>query len=112
MIEKWLQKFRENWKNKDVEKVLQLFTEDVTYYETPTEKLSWGELEEEWRNIENQEDIELELDLFSSEGNKHTVQWGLTYRENGEKNNLEGVYLIRLNENGKCVEFWQYIQGE
>lgn len=111
MIEEWLQQFRENWDNKDVEKVLSLFTEDVTYYETPTEKLAPEELENEWKNIKEQEDIRLELDLFSSDGNKHTVQWELSYISDGKRNELRGIYLIKLNENGKCIEFWQYCQS-
>jgi ketosteroid isomerase-like protein len=112
MIKEWLQEFRENWKNQEVEEVLELFTDDVTYYETPTEKLSPEELEQEWKEVKQQEDIQLELDLFSSDGNKHTVQWELSYRSKGEKNHLKGIYLIKLNENGKCKEFWQYIQQE
>lgn len=111
MIEEWLQEFRENWKNKDVEKVLSLFTEDVTYYETPSQKLEPGELEKEWKGVKEQEDIRLELELFSSSGNKHTVQWELSYRSKGEKNHLKGIYLIKLNDKGKCTEFWQYCQS-
>jgi hypothetical protein len=43
---------------------------------------------------------------------KFTVKWGLSYREDGEENNLKGIYLIELNQENKCVEFWQYCQAE
>ena len=83
------------------------------YYETPEERLgSKDEIREEWRGVKDQEDIELETKVFCNEGNKYTVQWSLSYTENGEENNLNGIYLIKLGSEGKCTEFWQYCQLE
>lgn len=108
-IENWLEDFERNWEKKDIESVLELFTEDVDYYETPFEKLdNKKELREEWRSIKNQSDIELETEIFSKEEDKFTVKWRLQYSKNREQNILKGIYLIKLNSRNKCYEFWQY----
>jgi hypothetical protein len=42
-INQWLEKFRENWKQKNVDKVLQLFSPGVEYHKKPTRKLETRE---------------------------------------------------------------------
>lgn len=111
-IATWLEKFKQNWKNGNIDSVLEMFADDVDYYETPSTKLETEEIRREWNEVTKQEDIKLDTEIFSSEANKHTVQWHLTYVQNGEKTELKGIYLIKLDENGKCTEFWQYCQSE
>ena len=108
-IEKWLEDFERTWKKKNVESVLELFTDDVDYYETPFEKLDNKEdLKDEWRSVKDQQELELETEIFSREDGKFTVKWNLRYTKNGEQNILKGIYLIKLNSDNKCYEFWQY----
>lgn len=112
-IEKWVEEFKQGWKSKDIDSVLDLFTDDVEYYETPFEKLEdKEELREEWKSVRDQEDIRIETEIFSRDQDKFTVKWGLSYREKGEENCLKGIYLIKLNSQNKCCEFWQYCQLE
>jgi ketosteroid isomerase-like protein len=112
-IQQWLKQFKKAWKTKDTDQVLKLFTEDVKYHETPTRTLEPSEIEQEWQTINKQQNIQLETTVFSAAENKHTVQFNLSYyREDGEKVNLKGIYLIKLNSKGKCKEFWQYCQSE
>lgn len=111
-IETWLEKFRENWKAGKVDQVLQLFTEDVDYYETPFLQLENDELRAEWRGVKNQQDIVLEFDVFSRENEKFVVQWSLEYVEDGGTNSLKGIYLIKLDSDNKCYEFWQYCESK
>lgn len=93
----------------DIEGVLSLFTDDAVYYETPFQQLDGNEaIRDEWETVREQEDITLDFQVFNREGRRYTVQWELEYRENGEKKQYNGVYLIILNSNGKCEEFWQY----
>jgi len=40
----------------------------------------------------------------------HTVKWHLEYTQDSERKVLNGVYLIKLNDEGKCTEFWQYCE--
>lgn len=109
-IEKWLEEFRIGWQEGDVEKVMSLFTEDVEYHETPFLQLKGSDLRSEWGGVRDQEDISLDFGVFSKAGSSYTVQWALEYNESGERNIVKGVYLIKLNSENKCYEFWQYCE--
>jgi hypothetical protein len=92
---------------------MNLFTEDVDYFETPYREISDREaLRDEWRSIMDQEDINLEFEVYSRDRNKYTVKCSLGYFEDGVENKLKGVYLIELEGQNKCKEFWQYCQAE
>ena len=40
MIDHWLQKFKSGWIEKDVDKVMDLFSNDVEYWENPYKQLA------------------------------------------------------------------------
>ncbi len=107
-ISKWLEKFKNCWQSHDVDGILSLFYERVAYYETPFLKLEKKSLTEEWQNIVDQKNINLNLEIFSSFKDKHSVIWELSYfdKEN-VKQKMAGIYLIELDGNGKCIYFYQ-----
>ena len=109
MIIKWLELFRTGWVTKDVEKVMELFTDDVEYWETPHKKLlGKSDIENEWKAIFEQQNIELNFEVFSSSNDKHALLWQLTYVDDDlETQYWAGTYLIALNEAGKCNYFHQ-----
>jgi ketosteroid isomerase-like protein len=108
----WLDNFRDAWISKDIDRVIDLFADEVDYFETPSRELAdKKEIREEWQSVRKQEDISLNCDLFCSEGNKHTVKWSLSYVKDGKQTDLKGIYLIELNDEGKCTSFWQYCQN-
>lgn len=108
MINKWLEKFESSWRAKDVATVLELFTDEVEYWETPFKKVnSKSELTEEWSAIQSQENLVVTTTVFNSEGNKHSVIWGITYDKDGVQQVWSGVYLIELNNEGLCKYFQQ-----
>ncbi|WP_414837972.1 YybH family protein [Candidatus Nanosalina sp. VS9-1] len=108
-IEAWMEDFREAWKDKDIDRVMSLFTDGVEYFETPFLKFeNREELREEWKGIRDQQDINLDFEVFSSDGDKFTVKWDLEYTQDGESFTSRGVYLIRLNSENNCYNFVQY----
>lgn len=112
-IDDWLIKFKTNWEDKNIDDVMSLFSVDVVYYETPFKRLnSLDEVREEWAAIENQDKIDLNYNLFSSDGNKYTIQWDLKYYNKEKQKHFSGVYLIKLNEMGLCYEFWHYCEED
>jgi|SRR5665647_904790 len=107
-INEWLKLFKEAWISHDVQKVVLLFSEDVEYWETPHVLLqSYGEVKSEWEGIKKQTNIRIATEVFLSSGNNHIVIWQLTYtNEIGVEQKWAGTYLIRLNEQGKCIYFY------
>ncbi|HAV11540.1 MAG TPA: hypothetical protein DCX32_03275 [Candidatus Moranbacteria bacterium] len=107
-INDWLVQFATAWKTHDIDNVLNLFTDDVEYWETPFDKLSsLDELKSEWESIKNQKNIEVLWEVFSKDEDKYAVKWSLEYTD---KNYIEklfkGVYLIKLNPDNKCDYFF------
>lgn len=109
MINEWLELFRTGWVTKDVEKVMELFTDDVEYWETPHKRLHGkSDIENEWKAIFKQQNIELNFEVFSSSNDKHTVLWQLMHRDDDyETQSWAGTYLIALDEAGNCNYFHQ-----
>lgn len=111
-IQEWLEEFRSAWVSGDVERVLSLFADDVVYFENPEDRLeSQAELREVWENVKRQEDIELDLEVVLSEGDRYIVEWSLDYMEKEVCISHEGFYLVFLEDNGVCSEFWQIIKS-
>lgn len=105
----WIDKFIQWWKNQNIESVLDLFTNNVEYWETPFIKMSnFDELRNEWEYIKNQENIEIKCDIFSNENDKYTIKWELKYlnKITGINEYFKWVYLLRLNLENKCDYFF------
>lgn len=103
-ISTWLSQFQSAWMEKDFEKVLNLFSDNVEYWETPFLQLkNKQEIFEAWQMVKTHEVEKLEFELKLSEKNIFTVAW--VYK----RSNVEwrGLYLVRLNENGLCDYFFQ-----
>jgi ketosteroid isomerase-like protein len=74
-IEEWMKMFRERWIAKDIDGVIELFTDEVDYFETPYQEIEDLEaLREEWKSIRNQEDIDLNYEIYSRDGTKFSVK--------------------------------------
>lgn len=109
MINEWLSTFKEAWAVKDIDRVLDLFTDDAEYWETPYQQIQGrSALRHEWSVIQGQRNIRLDLTVFSSVNDRHSVLWRLSYEdEKSEIQNWAGTYLIELNSAGKCRYFHQ-----
>ena len=107
-INAWLNKFTLFWKTHDLDGVLNLFTDDVEYWETPfTRVFSLDDLRREWSNIKNQQNINLTCKVFSKEEDKYAVVWDLHYTDtNNQSKHYKGIYLLKLNAVNKCDYFF------
>ena len=108
IIDAWLDNFRKAWIRKDIDAVMDLLAPNVEYWETPFRKLtSHDEVRREWQAIRSQNDIALELAVFHSDGQRHSVIWHLEYRDSdGRTRELAGTYLIALDDDtGLCIYF-------
>lgn len=104
----WLERFEKAWLNKDLRAVINLFSNDVVYFETPFIQLkSSEEILEEWQEVLKTENIEFEYEIFVENQRKGVVNWSLAYDIEEKSVSLKGVYLIKLNEEGLCDYFFQ-----
>lgn len=108
-INKWLDDFKACWVKKDILALLELFSEDLEYWETPYKCLSSkNKIVEERQAIISQQNIELSMSIFSSLENNHTVLWSLSYTtEHIGLQEWAGTYLIMLDPENKCYYFYQ-----
>jgi hypothetical protein len=103
----WLDKFKNSWIKKDIKSILELFSDDVEYYETPSKMLkNKAEIEKQWAEIKNQNNIKLKFKTFSQQDNKYAVIWNLKFYSDKD-NEYQGIYLISLNSENKCDYFLQ-----
>jgi len=108
MINEWLDKFKNGWLNRDIDRILGIFDEHVEYWETPNKKVDFANLKNEWQAIQSQDSINLDLSVYSSHANRYTVKWKLSYNDQqATQQNWSGIYLVELDNKNKCTYFYQ-----
>lgn len=107
-IDNWMEEFKFNWENKNVDKVLQLFNKNLVYYENPFMKLEKiKDIRSQWETIYKQKNIQLSYEIFSGYKNRHSIIWDLKYQnQQNHSRHLRGTYLIELDENNLCTYFY------
>ena len=61
----WCLNLKENWKAKNVQRVMELFDQKVEYYETPTTKINtMQEIQQMWEEIESQNTDNIEFNIL------------------------------------------------
>ncbi|HIR59850.1 MAG TPA: hypothetical protein IAB38_07440 [Candidatus Onthousia excrementipullorum] len=108
--EKWLNKLREYWFNKDIENAVSLFNKTTFYQETPFMKpyTSIEEINQEWQHIKNENIQNIEFHILAIDGNTIIVQWILKQNDK----DFDGIYEIKFNELNECIYFksWEMVK--
>lgn len=99
----WCQNLLSFWQQKEITKIIELFSEDVIYYEEPNNKINYNELADVWSEIQGQDTSNLQYKIIAEENNKCIANFLLK----GEKT-YDMIYEIELNEENKCVYFKQW----
>lgn len=103
----WLKNFQKNWLCKDIDSIMNLFSENFIYFETPYDKITNKSiLQKEWEYILNHNIQLLEFEEYIGVNNKHVIKFQYKYEVNGEQKSFKWIYLIEL-ENNKCKYFYQ-----
>ncbi len=102
-VEEWLQKLKEYWYNKDIEKAVSLFEKTKFYQETPfmMPYTTIKEIREEWQHVQYENIQDIEFKILAIEENKVIVNWFL------KQNNInyDGIYEIEFDNELNCVYF-------
>ena len=101
--EKWLNKLKEFWFNKDIESAIYLFTKTTFYQETPFMEpyTSLDEIREEWQHIKNENIQNIELKVLAIDNYTLIAQWILKQVDV----NYDGIYEIKFNNDLECIYF-------
>jgi hypothetical protein len=112
-LKKWIQKLGQAWEERDPEAIPQLFAENFKYYETPFEKpyTKKTDLIRLWQDVpKSQKDIKFEFEIISINKNMGIAHWKASFIriKNHTKACLDGIFLIKLDNQGLCTEFRQW----
>ena len=101
--EKWLNKLKEYWFNKDIEKAVSLFTKTTFYQETPFMKpyTNIEEINQEWQHVKDENIQEIDFKILAIDNNVLIVEWFL--KQNNQE--FDGIYEIKFNDNLECIYF-------
>ena len=101
--EEWLQKLKEYWYNKDIEKAVSLFEKTKYYQETPfmMPYTTIEEIREEWQHIQYENIQNIEFKILAIDNNKVIVNWFLKQNDM----NYDGIYEIEFDDDLNCIYF-------
>ena len=117
--EKWTRDFMQAWKNLDGDAAVATLTPDVEYYENPIDPpcANFDEVEKLWKVVQyNQKDIDYTSEIIIFDDERAVINWQLTRTTvpGNKRQRFDGVFLVSVNEAGKCTFFkqWRYIKEE
>lgn len=107
----WIEKLKDAWVNRDPKATVQLFSNNVKYYESVLEEPfeSKEEVYELWKVVpSNQDNVSFEYKIISvPEG---IVNWKVkrTLLPSNKCQIIDGIFQIKLDSNGLCCFFKQW----
>lgn len=110
LFAKWLDQLGKAWVLRDPDMAASLCAENVLYYEDPFQNPYKGRtaVRKIWTEVpKTQKDITFTYDVVSVFDHLGIAHWSASYTKisNGERILLDGVFFVKLNEQGLCQEF-------
>lgn len=108
--EEWLQKLKEYWYNKDIEKAVSLFEKTKFYQETPfmMPYTTIEEIREEWKHVQYENIQSIKFNILAVDNNTVIANWVLMQNDQ----EYDGIYEIRFDDDLNCIYFksWEMIK--
>ena len=109
-LNNWLKTLGEAWVTRNPEMIGSICAEDVKYYEHPFEEPRLGRdaVVAEWQSVPNsQKDITFDYDVIGIASDIGIAHWraSFTRMPSEKKDTLDGIFTVKLDENGLCTEF-------
>jgi len=113
LFERWLDALGKAWINRDPRAAANLCAKSVLYFETPfgNPLKSRAEVEKVWDEIPNShKNIEFTYEVLTISENLCIAHWTASFTRilSGKRETWDGIYSVKLNENGLCSEFHQW----
>ena len=114
MYENWTKEFMDSWKELDWKRTLETLSKDVEYYENPIDRpcQDFNEVINLWNVVaDNQKDIDYKFEIVIFNENTCIINWQMTrtMTKTNTKQEIDGIFQISLNKDGKCTYFKQWI---
>jgi hypothetical protein len=110
----WLDAYGKAWESRDAEAAAALYAENGTYQVTPFLEPMRGRnaIFEYWSNVaRTEEKIQFEYEILVANRELNIARWSasLVIVPQGLKTKLDGIFVISLDEEGRCTslrEWW------
>ena len=111
----WLEAYGRAWETRDPKAVVELFSEDATYQETPFVAPMSGRaaIRQYWvDSVQNyQEQAQFESEIVAIAGNIGVARWRASFVRiaSGKRVRLDGIFLLTFDAEGGCrklQEWW------
>ncbi len=112
-LEAWLDAYGQAWETRDPQAAADLFTEEATYRETPFDEPLQGreEISGYWSGVpRSQSDISFSYEILAITEEEGIAHWNANYTRlpTDAPVKLDGVFLVKLDANGRCTEFREW----
>jgi hypothetical protein len=112
-FQQWLELYLRRQEQRDATVVRELFAREGVYWWGPFNPPRRGveAIYEHHRNaLSHQTDIKYEYEILATTAQLGIARFRLTLNDQtpGEPNNYDGIFLVRLNDDGKCVLFEEW----
>ena len=107
---KWINKLGRAWIDKNPQAIPLLFAENFKYYETPFSNplTTNNQLIDLWQDVPiSQKDISFDFEIISEKNNQYLAHFQAAFIriKHGSKAHLDGIFLIKLNNQRLCTLF-------
>lgn len=111
--DKWVKEFMDSWKDLDWKRTLETLDNKVEYYENPIDDpcKSFDEVIHLWDAVaDNQKDIDYQYKIVTCDKDFCIINWQMTRTmvQGNVKQEIDGIFQISLNSEGKCTYFKQW----
>lgn len=109
-IEDWLERYAEAWERRDPDAAADLFTEDGEYHVTPFTVHEGREaIRSYWADAtEDQSDVAVDVEVLAVTEAYGIGRFRAVKVEDGKEAVTDGVCLIELDEDGRCMVFREW----
>lgn len=113
LYEKWTKEFMESWKELDWKRTLKTLSNEVEYYENPIDKPceNFDEVTSLWNVVaDNQKNISYQYKIVAFNEETCIINWQMTrtMTKTDTKQEIDGIFQISLDKDGKCTYFKQW----
>lgn len=107
----WLNNLKSIWTNKDTRSLNEILSDNIEYFEKPFEKpfTTKSSIIDKWeQDLQNQEEIAFDYEIIHQDEKQCVTNWKASFTIGIEKYNYNGIFLIKLDDENRCIFFKQW----